>query len=176
MYDIVILSGSPSHSSVSHGVLGHARRVLEKHAVSTHLISIRDLPPRELLHGFATSTAVRGQTELLASAGAVIVGTPALRGSFSGVLKTYLDLLPDRILEGKSVLTISSAESSEQLGVVDAALEPILVELGAYKILPGVTVLDSQIEWSEDREIRLPDDLDQSLHIALQLLARTIRK
>ncbi|WP_119321584.1 NAD(P)H-dependent oxidoreductase [Capsulimonas corticalis] len=176
MYDIVIISGSPSNASNSHGVLGYTRRILESHALSTHLISVRDLPLKDLLHAQAESTAVRGQTELLAHAGGIIVGSPTFRSSFSGVLKTYLDLLPDGIFAGKAVLPISSAATLSQIGDFEAAIKPVLTDLGAHKILPGLTLLDSQIEWSEDREIRLPDNIDHSLHAALQLLAQNIRK
>ena len=176
MYDIVIISGSPSHGSPSHGVLGYARRILEVHGLETHLISVRDLPLKDLFHGYTESTAVRGHTEILAHTGAVIVGTPTFKSSFSGVLKTYLDLLPDGILEGKAVLPIASAASLSQVGGAEEALKPVLTDLGARKILPGLTLLDNQIGFHEDGAIQLPYEVDQSLHIALQLLARSIRK
>lgn len=83
--------------------------------------------------------------EQLKSADGLIVATPIYKASFSGALKTLLDLLPERALDGKVVLPLATGGTVAHLLAVDYALKPVLNALKAQEILHGVFADDSQV-------------------------------
>ena len=62
-----------------------------------------------------------------------------------GALKTLLDLLPERALEGKIVLPLATGGTIAHMLAVDYALKPVLNALKAQEILHGVFADDSQV-------------------------------
>ncbi|MGK4624046.1 NAD(P)H-dependent oxidoreductase, partial [Raoultella ornithinolytica] len=60
-------------------------------------------------------------------------------------LKTLLDLLPERALDGKVVLPLATGGTVAHLLAVDYALKPVLNALKAQEILHGVFADDSQV-------------------------------
>ena len=75
----------------------------------------------------------------------MVVATPIYKASFSGALKTLLDLLPERALDGKVVLPLATGGTVAHLLAVDYALKPVLNALKAQEILHGVFADDSQV-------------------------------
>ncbi len=65
--------------------------------------------------------------------------------AYSGALKTLLDLLPERALQGKVVLPLATGGTVAHLLAVDYALKPVLSALKAQEILHGVFADDSQV-------------------------------
>ena len=100
MLDVITIAGSPSANSRSAAVLEHMRRALEQRGLRTWRISVRDLPPEDLIYGRFDSPEVAHCAALLNQARAVIVATPVYKAAYSGVLKTFFDLLPQRALAG----------------------------------------------------------------------------
>lgn len=149
MAEIVTIAGSPSANSRLAAVLGYARHVLERHDLQTAAITVRDLPPEDLIYGRADSPAIQAQIDLLRETRAVIIATPIYKASLSGVLKTFLDLLPPRTLSGKLVLPIATGGSPLHALAVDYALLPILAALGAQHTLNSVYLVDTQIRLDE---------------------------
>jgi FMN reductase len=144
--DVITIAGSPSANSRSTAVLEYTRRALEQRGLRTWGISVRDLPPEDLIYGRFDSPEVAQSAALLNQARAVIVGTPVYKAAYSGVLKTFFDLLPQRALAGKLVLPIATGGSPAHMLALDYALRPLLGALGAQHILQGVYILDSQIQ------------------------------
>ncbi|MGA0423628.1 NAD(P)H-dependent oxidoreductase [Escherichia coli] len=70
-------------------------------------------------------------TEQLQQADGLIVATPAPNAACSGALKTLLDLLPERALQGKVVLPLATGGTVAHLLAVDYALKPVLSALKA---------------------------------------------
>jgi hypothetical protein len=56
------------------------------------------------------------------------------KASFSGALKTLLDLFPERALEGKVVLPFATGGTIAHMLAVDYALKPVLSALKAQEI------------------------------------------
>ena len=83
--------------------------------------------------------------EQLKEADGLIVATPVYKAAYSGALKTLLDLLPERALEGKVVLPLATGGTVAHLLAVDYALKPVLSALKAQEILHGVFADDSQV-------------------------------
>ncbi len=146
MLDVLTIAGSPSTSSRSTAVLEHLRWGLEQRGLRTWGLAVRDLPAEDLLYGRYDSPAIVQSASLLNQARAVIIATPVYKAAYSGVLKAFLDLLPQRALAGKLVLPIATGGSPVHMLAIDYALRPVLSALGAQHMLQGIYITDSQIQ------------------------------
>jgi len=145
MSEIVILSGSPSVISRSESVLKYIGLLITKEGFSVTHISIRDLPKDVLFNGEFNSPAVRDITALIQEAKGVIVGSPVYKASYSGVLKTLLDVLPQDVLEDTPVLPLMTGGSPSHLLAMEYALKLLLASLKGLN-LKGVYLEDYQID------------------------------
>lgn len=75
----------------------------------------------------------------------VVLVTPTFRGTYSGLLKVFLDLLPRDGLSGSLVLTVTTAGMPVHRGAAEHGLRPVLAELGASVPVPGLCVLESEL-------------------------------
>jgi len=105
----------------------------------------------------------------------VILATPVYKAAYSGLLKTFLDLLPQSGLRDKVVLPIATGGSLAHTLAIDYALRPVLTALAARSILPGIFAVDSQIVVADDGvtvdpslQQRLDDGVER-VHQALAL-------
>lgn len=146
MLDVVMIAGSPTPNSRSSAVLIGMRTVLEEHNVRTGVITVRDLPAEDLVLGRVDSPAIQNARMLVHHAAAVVIATPIYQASYSGVLKVFLDALPQTALRGKVVLPIATGGSLAHCLALDYALHPVLAAMGATTVLHGVYVLDNQIQ------------------------------
>lgn len=101
MYKVVIISGSPNESSRLSGVLNKIIINLEQKRLKVDQIQICKLPADDLLHARFDSVMIQNANALVEQANAIIVATPIYKASYSGILKTYLDLIPQRDLRTK---------------------------------------------------------------------------
>ncbi|GIJ08949.1 NADPH-dependent FMN reductase [Micromonospora andamanensis] len=76
----------------------------------------------------------------------LVVASPTLKGSYSGVLKHFLDLLPRTGLAGTVAVPMMTAASAEHRFAVDLHLRALLVELGARVPTRGLSVLERDFE------------------------------
>ncbi|MGC5052462.1 NADPH-dependent FMN reductase [Micromonospora sp. DT48] len=76
----------------------------------------------------------------------LVVASPTLKGSYSGVLKHFLDLLPRAGLTGTVAVGMMTAASAEHRFAVDLHLRALLVELGARVPTRGLSVLERDFE------------------------------
>ena len=88
----------------------------------------------------------------------------------SGVLKVFLDLLPQTALKGKVVLPLATGGSPHHMLALDYALRPVLQSLGAKHILPGVYASDSQIPKNADGSYQIGDEIQGRLYEAVSAL------
>lgn len=145
MADVALIAGSPSRWSRSSAVLGHLESGLQRRGLSTYSLQVRDLPVEDVFYANFESPAVQAATAAIGAASAVVIATPIYKAAYSGVLKAFLDLLPQGILAGKVVLPVATGGSPGHLLAIDYALKPVLAALGARYVLGGVYVLDSQL-------------------------------
>ena len=165
---VVSLGGSPSLKSRSAVLLDYARQRLQQQGVEVISYQIRDFAAEDLLHARFDSPQIQLLNEQIAQADGVLVATPVYKASFSGALKTLLDLLPERALQHKVVLPLATAGSSAHMLAVDYALKPVLAALKAQEMLHGIFAVDSQIAYGEgSAQAQLAPALEQRLHEAL---------
>ena len=122
MTQIVLINGSPSSPSRSQGILDYAIALLSQEGVETSLITVRDLPPEDLVLGRYDSPALELPKTLIAKAQGLIIATPIYKASYTGLLKTFLDLLPQKALTDKVVFPIATGGTIAHLLAIDFAL------------------------------------------------------
>lgn len=143
---ILTLSGSPSAQSRSGLVLAHLRAALEAAGERTRHLELRELPAGPLLAARADDPAIGAATRAVSEAQVVVLATPVYKAAYSGLLKAFLDLLPQTGLRDKIVLPIATGGSLAHALAIDYALRPVLAALGSRQILPGIFAVDQQIE------------------------------
>ncbi|MGW7679618.1 NADPH-dependent FMN reductase [Kribbella sp. NPDC054772] len=143
---IATISSSPSVPSRTDAVLDYVTKRLISHGHTVTPIVLRDLPAEPLLHGQADHPAIAAAAAVLETADAVVVTTPVYKAAYSGLLKVFLDLLPQYALKGKNVLPLATGGTPAHVLVIDYALRPVLTSLGAGAIGQGWFVLSSHIQ------------------------------
>lgn len=145
MATIATISSSPSVPSRTDAVLDYVTKRLISHGHEVTPIVLRDLSAEPLLRGDANHPDIAEAVKTLESADAVVVTTPVYKAAYSGLLKVFLDLLPQYALRGKPVLPLATGGTPAHVLVIDYALRPVLTSLGAGAIGQGWFVLSSHI-------------------------------
>lgn len=173
MTKIVAIAGSPSHPSRSYSVLEEAQKILNVQGAELEILLVRDLPAEDLLHARFDSAAINAATAKVTAADAVIISTPVYKAAYTGVLKAFLDLLPQKALVGKPILPIATGGTLAHLLAIDYALNPVLGVLGAAHILQGVYLVDTQFQRLETGGIEFNDpELEDRFRTALTELVQ----
>ena len=152
MATILTVSASPSARSKT----ARTRHLIDRHLIAAghtvHSVDVRDLPPAELLAADTRHPAIAAVVSLFEQADGVVVATPVYKASYSGLLKTLLDLLPQRALADKVVLPLATGGSLAHVLVLDYALRPVLTALGSSEIVHGYFLLDQFITLDAESE------------------------
>lgn len=90
-----------------------------------------------LLTGFATG-GLREALDALYAADGVIAVTPVFQASFSGLFKTFFDVLDDGALKGMPVLLAATAGTARHSLVLEHALRPMFAYLKASSVPTAV--------------------------------------
>jgi len=167
---ILLIAGSPSERSRSAALLDSvSRRLLDKGATIERL-HIRDLSPQALLLADTAHRTIAAAIDQVARARAIVVATPVYKAAYSGVLKVFLDLLPQTALKNKAVLPLATGGSPNHMLALDYALRPVLQSLAARHILPGVYATDSQVTLTPEGAHHIGADIAQRLDEAVEAL------
>lgn len=147
---VLLLGGSPSASSSGARLLEHIGDKFSLQGHRVNRLQVRDLPAQALVHAdFGDAAIVRATAQVL-DADAIVIATPVYKASYTGILKAFLDLLPQDGLDGKLVLPLATGGSQSHMLVLDYALRPVLASLSARFILPGIYATSSQLQWSPE--------------------------
>jgi FMN reductase len=115
--------------------------------------------------------AIDAAHSMLARAQGIVIATPLLRGSYSGLLKTFLDVLPFDAFVGKHVLPIVTGRDLRS-SALDNALKPVLCAMGAASVLQSLALPEDQIFYEHGGTARLDTPLDERLETAVSALLR----
>jgi len=97
-----------------------------------------------LLTGFATG-GLREALDRLATADAVIAVTPVYQGSYSGLFKTFFDVVDREALRGTPVLLAATGGTARHSLVLEYAMRPLFAHLGASPA--GTAVFAASEDW-----------------------------
>lgn len=148
---VLLIAGSPSDPSRSAALLDSVSlRLALRGELKVERLNIRELPAEALLLAQWGHPAIVKALAQVERARAIVVATPVYKAAYSGVLKVFLDLLPQTALAGKTVLPLATGGSPHHMLALDYALRPVLQSLSARHILPGVYATDAQIPRSTE--------------------------
>jgi FMN reductase len=164
---VVTISGSPAPSSRTLQLGEHVATKVGACGFQTRSINVRDLPPDDLIYARGESAAVRAALELVQDACGIVISTPVYKASYTGVLKTFLDLLPQYGLRGKVVLPLTVGGSSAHVLALDYALRPVLQSLGAPHVVGGLFILDKLLLRTSEGELRIDPEIGPRLDGAI---------
>jgi FMN reductase len=151
MTTIVVVSAGlsvPSSTRILADALGTAtqRALAALGQDSTiEVIELRDLAhliTDNQLTGFPTG-ALADAVRRVAEADAVIAVTPVFSASYSGIFKSFFDVLEAGTLEGKPVLIAATAGTPRHSLVLDFAMRPLFAYLRADVVPTGVFAASS---------------------------------
>ena len=175
MPSVITIAGSPSPQSRTARLAQLVDDTLRAEGFTVDRLNVRDLPAEDLMHARFDAPAIKDATARLERAEGVIVATPIYKAAYSGILKTFLDLLPQFGLTGKTILPLATGGSIAHVLAIDYALRPVLASLGARHIVGGLFVLDKLIEIDESGATKLEADIHGRLKIAMDDFTRAIR-
>ncbi|MCM3791029.1 NADPH-dependent FMN reductase [Domibacillus indicus] len=176
MKKVTILSGSPSTISKLNEALKYMMIQLEQSEVQVEFVSICGLPAEDLLHARYESDSIQTVNALLAESDAVIVGTPVYKGSYSGILKTYLDLLPQKGLENKLLLPVAVGGTMAHLLMLEYNLKPLLSVLGGTQIEKGIFIQNTQVIWNEQKQGIISEEITARLTASIDQFLNKLMK
>ena len=174
---IIGLSGSPTAVSRSTWLLQHFLNQLsaQHHVLDLDILRARDLPAQALLHADFGNADLQAAVARVAQADIVVISTPIYKAAYSGLLKVFLDLLPQDGLRGKAVVVLATGGSSAHLLAVDYALKPVLSALGAREIVDTVYATDAQLPRDATTQAYgCTPDIDERLARAAEHLHRRL--
>lgn len=148
------LVGNPKPRSRTRAVVEHAAALLHQALVAggaglapPRLVDLAELPagllvvPRE-----QRSAAVAEAFAAVTGARLLLVGSPTFKGSYTGLLKLFVDLLPREALAGVVAVPLMTAASPAHQHAVESYLRPLLLALGATVPVGGLSVLEAQFD------------------------------
>lgn len=146
----------PSSTSLLAGRLASATvRALDRHDVDVRVevIELRD-HAHDLTNNLLTSFAsdrLQAAKDTVAAADGLIAVTPVFSASYSGLFKTFFDLLDDDALTGTPVLLGATAGTARHSLALDHALRPLFTYLRALVVPTGVFAASE--DWGRGAEV-----------------------
>ncbi|OPA81065.1 FMN reductase (NADPH) [Paenibacillus selenitireducens] len=169
MAKVVIISGSPTPTSRLNALMERSQSYLQQQGFEVNTITVASLPAEDLIKANWNSEEIQAAIKLVDEAEGVILASPVYKAAYTGVLKVFLDLLPQKGLEGKLVLPLFVGGSMAHLLSIDYALKPIVSALSGKHILSGVYAVDAWIQRLEEGGYSMSEELEERL-------ARTLKE
>lgn len=167
MSKTLIITGSPSGTSKTAKLAGLVGSRLARAGIASTLLDVRSLPAEDLLLAKFDSPAIKGALAQVEAARGIVIATPVYKAAYSGLLKTFLDVLPQFGLRDKVVLPLATGGTVAHVLAIDYALRPVLSSLDPLHVVPGLFVLDKQLVVKDDGSLELDQDLSAKLDSAI---------
>lgn len=158
MFSVVAVNGSPQQGSRTGFLLSHVMTAVTQLFPATRstinlaeagtdvLLSLRR---NELTPGGRRLTATVEEAELL------LIGTPVYGGSYTGLLKHFLDLLNTDRLAGKPAIIVANGENRSHEHLIEQQLRPSLSVMGFRPLYPFIYGSDRDFETAGEISPRL---------------------
>jgi FMN reductase len=153
----VVVVGNPRPASRTHAVAVEAAQVVAKHAeidAEPEIIDLTAIAP--LLLAAEPSKAVEIAVDQVTSSDVLLVASPTYKGTYTGLLKVFLDRISAGDLARTVALPLLVMGSPRHALAVELHLRPLLVELGATVVTPGLALVEADLgrpevlaDWAE---------------------------
>lgn len=144
--------------------------------VDSELLELRALPAEDLLQGRTDAPEVAAALRQVQAAPGIVIATPVYKAAYTGLLKAFLDLLPQFGLRDKVVLPLATGGSVAHVLSIDYALRPVLSSLDPLHVVAGLFVLDTEIVVGPDGTVELDAVLSKKLDLAISAFATGLRR
>lgn len=139
---VVVTAGlsEPSSTRLLADLLSDAVVAASVEEVAVKVVELRPLAHAltdHLLTGFATGELAEA-LDAVAQADAVVAVTPVFSASYSGLFKTFFDVLETGALDGTPVLVAATAGTARHSLVLEHALRPLFTYLHAVVVPTAV--------------------------------------
>jgi FMN reductase len=171
---ILIVSGSPSPGSRTQLLARNVGERLAAAGFDVDFINVRDLPADDLISARADTPVIKEAIARVEAARALVVATPVYKAAYAGTLKTFLDLLPQLALAGKTVLPLATGGTLAHVLSIDYALRPVLAALGARHVVNGYFFLDKQLERLQPEGLRIEAQAEEKFVPVLDDFAASV--
>ncbi|MCU1571309.1 MAG: NADPH-dependent reductase [Naasia sp.] len=155
-----------------------ARRLRETgDDVTVEVVELRDLAhdiTNNLLTGFPSST-LAAAIEKVASADGLIAVTPIFSTSYSGLFKSFFDILEPGALSEQPVLIGATGGSPRHSLALDYAIRPLFTYLHTTVATTGVFAATDDWGSSDDTVKPLPERIDRAAAEFAQVVRRSTR-
>src|SRR5450830_886210 len=168
---ILLLGGSPQLPSSSSRLLAFIGERLALQGYGTRKLDVRDLPAQALLLADYTDPAIAEAVQAVADADAIVIATPIYKAAYTGLLKAFLDLLPQDGLAGKLVLPLATGGGHAHTLALDYALRPVLQALGAKQVYTSIYANAQQLGWHEERGLNLDAPIAERVQAGIDELS-----
>ena len=142
--------------------------------VTVDVIELRDLAhdiTNNLLTGFAPA-ALESAINTVVSADALIAVTPIFSTSYSGLFKSFIDVLDPDALTGKPVLIGANAGTARHSLAVEYAIRPLFTYLHADPVPTGVFAASSDWGANADEVAPLSARVERGARELAEAIAR----
>ncbi|MFF1543503.1 FMN reductase [Streptomyces sp. NPDC058291] len=138
---LVVVSAGLSVPSSTRLLADRLAQAVERHAsVDVQVVELRELAV-EIAHNFTNGFAggrLAAALEAVTAADGLVVVTPVFSASYSGLFKSFFDVLDQEALTGKPVLIAATGGSARHSLVLEHALRPLFAYLRAVVVPTAV--------------------------------------
>jgi FMN reductase len=169
---VLLIAGSPSDHSRTAALLEAAGQRLAARGAHIDRLKLRNIAPQALLLADFGHPSIIDAQKRVAEASVLVIATPVYKAAYSGILKVFLDVLPQTAFKGKTILPLATGGSPHHMLALDYALRPVLQSLGAKNILPGIYATEAQVTLLPENGHQVDPDiaarLDESVDALIQ--------
>lgn len=174
MARFVALAASPRSSSRSRALLEIAIAQLRTRGAEVDYFRLEDFVAEDLLASHVSSPSLAAWCDAVARADGLLLATPVYKASFSAGLKALLDVLPERGLKDKVVLTLSTGGSKRHQLAVDHGLRPVLSVLKAITVSESLHACEEEARRDSSGQLQWQPAVLQRLEKVLQQFWRQL--
>lgn len=175
--NILIISGSPTLKSRSSALLDYAQQWLSEYDLEINRVNVNEFDANVLVKAEYQHSQAKNFVQRVKQSDGVIIASPVYQSSYSGVLKSVIDLLPQGSFANKTVLPIMSGGSECHQLALDYAFKPLLAALKAEEIISGIYISDNQSQYSEStRQYIFSNEIIERINNNLQAFYQSLDK
>jgi FMN reductase len=138
----VAVSGSPRAPSKSKTLAELMLAAIARSGCETRMVDVAELPS-EALVARASALEVDAAIAAVGQAQIIVAASPTYRALYTGVMKSFFDLMPHGHLAGKICVPIQTAGSPQHFLTIEYGMRPLFVSLDGLPIA-GVYATDEQ--------------------------------
>lgn len=168
MASVAIIAGGNKIQSRLTGVVDYAKKYLDNESIDVEVIHVHQLDAQALITADFSNEAINETHQKIENSDGIIIVSPVFKAAYSGIVKTYLDLLPRGAFTGKTVLPLALGGTFAHVLAIQYSLDPVIKELGADTIHKGRFILDKHITSNSDGTYEYDQEAKEGLDKTLK--------